>query len=122
MSTDAKIILATLVATGLIVTGAVLFLGKNEAAAPNTQDLGTASMSIDKTSENFGDMQADEEKTASFTITNTSNSTLRLWNIATSCDCTFASVVIGGVETGEFNMPMHMPKNLKNWIGEVPAG
>ncbi|MBI4066356.1 DUF1573 domain-containing protein, partial [Candidatus Gottesmanbacteria bacterium] len=66
-------------------------------------------------------MKSDEEKTATFTVTNTSNAVLRIWNVSTSCDCTFASVVINGQETGEFNMPMHMIGSLKNWIGEVPA-
>lgn len=121
MSTDTKLVLGVVVTTGAIITGSIFLMGRNEAATPKVENMGTASMSIDKTSADLGQMRADEEKTATFTITNTSDSTLRIWNVATSCDCTFASVVINGTETGEFNMPMHMAKNLKNWIGEVPS-
>lgn len=98
--------------------GAVVLLGNDKS--PKRETLGTANMTIDKKFEDFGNMKADEEKTATFTITNTSaSSVLRIWNVATSCDCTFASILINGTETGEFNMPMHTRGELKNWIGEI---
>lgn len=121
MKTDAKVIVGAIVASLVIVLGAVLFLGNDRS--PKREALGSASLTIDKKVEDFGSMKGDEERTATFTITNTSTSSvLRLWNVATSCDCTFASVVIAGKETGEFNMPMHMNATLKNWMGEVAAG
>lgn len=122
MKTDTKIILGALVASVAIITGAVVFLGKDNtlSASPKREQLGSAAMTIDKKLEDFGSMKSDEEKTATFTITNTSDSMLRVWNIATSCDCTFATVTVGSQTTGEFNMPMHMKSELKNWIGEVP--
>ncbi len=119
MKADAKIIIGAIVASIAIIVGAVFLLGNDKS--PKRETLGAASMTIDKTFEDFGDMKGDEERTATFTITNTSDTVLRIWNVATSCDCTFAMVVIGGKETGEFNMPMHMIASLKNWIGEVPA-
>lgn len=120
MKSDTKVIVGAIVASVAIIVGAVMLLGKN-TSGPKTENLGSATMTIDKTLEDFGTMKADEEKTATFTVTNTSDSILRIWNIATSCDCTFATVTIGGNKTGEFNMSMHMSSNLKNWIGEVPA-
>ena len=119
MKTDTKVIIGALGASLLIIIGAVFFMGN--VPSPKRENLGTASMTIDKTFEDFGSMKADEEKTAVFMITNTSDSILRLWGVSTSCNCTLASVVIGGTETGEFNMPAHMNATLKNWIGEVPA-
>lgn len=119
MKSDMKVILGAIVASVVIIAGAVVLLGKDNS--PKREALGTAAMTIDKTFEDFGDMKVDEEKTAVFIITNTSDAILRIWNVSTSCDCTFASVSIGGKETGEFNMPMHMNTSLKNWIGEVPA-
>src|SRR3989344_7979185 len=119
MKSDMKVILGAIVASVVIIVGAVFLLGKDNS--PKREQLGAASMTIDKTFEDFGDMKADEEKTAVFLITNTSDSILRLWGVSTSCDCTFASVVIGGVASGEFNMPAHMSSTLKNWIGEVQA-
>jgi len=120
MKTDTKVILGALVASLAIIIGAVFLFGNDKS--PKRESLGQASMTIDKTFEDFGSMKSDEERTATFTVSNTSNSSLRIWNVATSCDCTFASLVIDGVETGEFNMTMHTSGNLKNWIGEVAAG
>lgn len=123
MSTDTKIIVGAIAASVLIVAGAVFALGNPSTDGPKRESLGTASMTIDKTSEDFGSMDVSDEKTATFTITNTStDSILRIWAVATSCDCTFASVTIDGTKTGEFNMAMHMSGKLKNWIGEVAPG
>ena len=121
MKTDAKIILGAIVVSVMIIIGAAVVLGKDNS--PKRDQLGTASMTIDKKEENLGTMKVSDEKTATFTITNTStSSSLRIWGGSTSCDCTFANVIIDGNQTGEFNMPMHMNTTLKNWIGEVAAG
>jgi hypothetical protein len=119
MKSDTKILIGGIIATVAIIAGAVVFMGKD--TSPKREQLGTAALTIDKKEEDFGSMKATDEKTATFQITNTSNTTLRIWNIVTSCDCTFASVVIGRETTGEFNMVMHTPAYLKNWIGEIPA-
>ena len=119
MKSDTKIIIGAIAASIAIIVGAVFLLGKDNS--PKRDTLGAATMTIDKLFEDFGDMKPDEEKTATFTVTNTSDATLRIWNISTSCNCTFASITIGAVETGEFNMPAHMIARLKNWIGEIPA-
>ena len=120
MKTDTKIVLGAIVASVLIIGGATVVLGNDKS--PKRESLGTATMTIDKTSVDFGTMRADEERSATFTLTNTSDATLRIWNVATSCDCTFATVTIGEKSYGEFNMSMHMGKELQNWIGEVGAG
>ncbi len=116
MATDTKIILGAVGVSLALIFGAVIVLGKDNS--PKRETLGTANMTIDKKSEDFGSMKVSDERTANFTITNTSESILRLWNIKTSCDCTFASIVISGKETGEFSMHGGA---LKNWIGEIPA-
>lgn len=119
MNTDTKIIVGAIAASVLIIVGAVVVLGRD--TSPKREQLGSASMSIDKTLEDFGSMKVSDEKTARFTITNTSpDSTLRLWGVKTSCDCTFAKIAIDGKETGEFSM--HAGGPLKNWIGEVAPG
>jgi len=119
MKDNAKIIIGAVLVSALIIGASVFFLGKDNR--PKREQLGVAGMTIDKVFEDFGNMKNDEERTATFTITNTSDAVLRIWNVATSCNCTFASVVIGPQTTGEFNMPMHTIARLKNWIGEVPA-
>lgn len=121
MTSNLKVIVISLVfSLAIIVGGAALLSSQKQPPARENQS--TAAMTIDKTIADLGDMKTDEEKSASFTITNTSQSTLRIWNVATSCDCTFAKIKIGDTEAGEFNMPMHMNASLKNWLGEVPAG
>ncbi len=120
MKTDTKILLGAIGASVLILTTATMALGKDQS--PKREELGTAAMTIDKLSEDFGNMRVDEEKTATFTFTNTSTASLRIWNVNTSCNCTFATVTIGDKSYGEFNMSMHMGKDLRNWIGEIGAG
>lgn len=122
MKSDRGLIIGVIIGSIVLVGGAVLIFGKSTQAV-NRQNVGQASMTIDKTLEDFGDMKSDEERTATFTITNTSaSSVLRIWNVATSCDCTFATVAIGDQTKGEFNMSMHMSADLRNWMGEVPPG
>lgn len=120
MTADTKFILGAVIVSALIITGASVALSKDNA--PKREEQGTASMTIDKTSEDFGSMKVSDEKSAVFTITNTGSSPLRIWGVATSCNCTFATLTIRGTETEEFSMAPHMPARLKNWIGEVPAG
>ena len=119
MKSDAKIIIGAIIFSLVLIVGAVFVFSNDKS--PKRETLGTAAMSIDKKLEDFGSMKSTQERTATFTITNTSDSILRIWNIATSCDCTFANVVINGVVTGEFNMTMHTIGSLKNWVGEIPA-
>lgn len=120
MKTDTKIILAAISASLLLLVGAAVVLGKDNS--PKRETLGTASMSIDKKENDLGSMKVADEKTATFAITNTGNSPLRIWGISTSCNCTFANVTIDSKTTGDFNMPMHMNSTLKNWVGEVAPG
>lgn len=117
---NVKILLATLGLTLVIIVGALLLSGRNQPVNP--QSLGKATMTIDKLEVDLGQMKVDEEKSALFTINNSGNSSLYLYNVATSCDCTFATLTINNKETPEFNMSMHMPQSLQNWLGEVPSG
>lgn len=116
MTTDTKIILGAVGVSLVLIVGAVIILGKDNA--PKRETLGEASLSIDKKTEDLGTMKVSDEKKATFTITNTSGNILRIWNVLTSCSCTFASIIINGNETGEFSMHGGA---LKNWIGEIPG-
>lgn len=120
MNADTKFIIGALSVSALIIVGAAVTLSRD--SAPKRETLGTASMTIDKKEIPIGSMRVSEEKSAAFTITNTGTTTLRIWGVSTSCNCTFATVTIGGSETGEFNMPTHMGSAMKNWIGEVSPG
>jgi len=121
MSGENKLILAVVGATIAVVFGAVVYFG-NQKSAPKREELGIASMAVDRKSADLGKMKVSDEKSATFTISNTGNSMLRIWNINTSCDCTFATVAIGKIVSPEFNMAGMMSTEKTNWLGEVPAG
>lgn len=119
MNSDTKFIIGATIISILIIVGAAVTLSRDNS--PKRENLGVASMTLDKKEEDLGSMKVSEEKTATFTITNTSDTTLRIWGVSTSCNCTYATVTIGASEMGEFNMPTHMNSTLKNWVGEIPA-
>lgn len=122
MNTDTKIIIASVIGSIALIVGAIV-LFSNQKPAPKREDLGSGSMSIDKKNVDLGDMKVSDERRATFTITNTSaNSVLRIWKVATSCDCTAATVTIGDTTTPEFSMVGMMGPDRANWLGEVPAG
>lgn len=121
MNTDTKIIVGAIGVSAVIIVGAIA-LFSNQKPAPKREDQGTASMTIDKKSVDLGSMKVSDERRATFTITNTSNSILRIWKVVTSCDCTAATVRIGNTETPEFSMAGMMSSDRANWLGEVPAG
>lgn len=120
MNSSVKILLAVLGFTMLIVVAAVVLASNEKTIDAKAQ--GVASMTIDKLQQDLGSMKVSDEKSAIFTVTNTGKTPLRVWNVATSCDCTSATFTINGKETPEFNMPAHMGTTLRNWLGEVAAG
>ncbi len=121
MSGDTKIIVGAVGVSVAIIVGAVV-LFSNQKPAPKRENQGTASMTIDKNSEDFGSMKVSDERRATFTITNTGDSILRIWKVTTSCDCTAATIKIGTTETPEFSMAGMMGSDRTNWLGEVPVG
>ncbi len=118
MKTDTKIILAAVAASVFIIMGAAVVLGKD--TRPKREQLGTSAVNIATKSADLGTMKVSDERSADFTIANPSDSVLRIWNVTTSCNCTFATITIDGVDTGEFSM--HTGGALKNWIGEIAPG
>lgn len=118
MTTDTKIIIGAAIASVVIIIGAAIVLGKD--TTPKREQLGTAQVLVATRSADLGTMKVSDERSAEFTIANTSDSVLRVWNVTTSCNCTFATITINGTQTGEFSM--HAGGQLKNWIGEIPPG
>lgn len=121
MKTDTKIIIGVITGCVVLIAGAMVMFS-NQKPAPKREDQGTASMTIDKKQADLGNMKVSDEKKATFTISNTGNSILRIWKVTTSCSCTAATIKIGEEETPEFGMPGMMNADRANWLGEVPAG
>lgn len=69
------------------------------------------------TSFDLGKMKVSEDKSANFKIKNIGQKSLQLSNVSSSCNCTFAQVVINGKESDLFGM-----HNVSDFAGEVLPG
>jgi hypothetical protein len=65
----------------------------------------------------LGTMKVSEDRSANFKIKNIGQKPLQLSNISSSCNCTFAQVVIDGKESDLFGM-----HNVSDFAGEVLPG
>ncbi len=119
MSTSIKWVIGGILATVMIILGGVALTSTGPKPVVR-EEQGSAQLAMDKVTADLGDMKSDEEKSTQFVVSNTGDTTLRLWGFTTSCDCTFAKVKIGDKEAGEFNM--HEGSSMKNWMGEIPVG
>ncbi|MEK7673868.1 MAG: DUF1573 domain-containing protein [Patescibacteria group bacterium] len=119
MNQDTKIVATIFIL--IIVIGGVIFLSsKGQVKKPEQVVLNPeAKLEISKKVADLGNMKVSDEKSADFEIKNNGSSTLKIFNVFTSCDCTFARVLINGKESPEFNMAMHMPPDALRWAGEI---
>ncbi len=67
----------------------------------------------------LGNMRVSEERTAEFAIKNTGSQKLAIFNLETSCMCTFGQIVIGESKSPTFGMAGH--SNPK-WRGTLEPG
>lgn len=81
---------------------------------PTTPSGGPPSFSADHTFYNFGHVEQVTVEHA-FPIRNGGPGDLKVWGLQSSCDCTSAHIVIGGVEGPHFDM-----HNTPDWVGTVP--
>ena len=106
---DSKVLIGIVIATFLIIVGGVLLLGRNSSNTgepeANTEVLGIeatpALYDLGEVPINGGIV------TKEYLIKNTTDKTIRLKKIATSCMCTTASVDISGKTTKFFGMEGH---------------
>lgn len=115
---DKKIIIGFIVITFLILAGGVYVLSvttANPAAISSSQN---AKASVDQKSYDWGEIAySGPDATKTFTIKNTGTDTLKLTNIKTSCDCTYAQLTIDGKISPKFGM-----HSTSSWVGEVLPG
>ncbi|MBI5126972.1 DUF1573 domain-containing protein [Candidatus Roizmanbacteria bacterium] len=65
----------------------------------------------------LGKMKVSDEKSTEFTIKNSGQKPLQLSGISSSCNCTFAQVIIEGKESDLFGM-----HNVSEFAGEILPG
>lgn len=72
---------------------------------------------VKETFEDLGKMKVSDEKSADFIINNIGKKPLQLFDISSSCNCTFVQVIIGGKESELFGM-----HNTSEFAGEILPG
>lgn len=108
MGKDTKVLLGIILATLVILVGGIFLLGRGQEkvlgevsgleVTPSSYDLGEVPIN--------GGIVAKE-----YEAKNTTEKTIRLKKIATSCECTSAKVRVGEKETRFFGMEHAMDKN-----------
>lgn len=74
-------------------------------------------LAISATFSDLGKMKVKDEKTAEFSLENSGNKPLQLFQISSSCDCTFGVVEIDGKTSPEFGMHAR-----SSWVGTLDPG
>ncbi|MEK7112466.1 MAG: DUF1573 domain-containing protein [Patescibacteria group bacterium] len=105
---DTKILIGILIATFVVIVGGVFLVGRKgayEEQAPKTEVLG---IEANPSSYDLGNVPiAGGIITKEYTIKNTTDKSIKLKKIATSCMCTTASLELGGKSTKFFGMEGH---------------
>lgn len=101
----------------IIVIGFVAFSESKNQAKVTSYEVTAASRPkavVTTAFADFGKMKVADEKTAEFTIENTGDKPLQLFNVTSSCDCTFGSITINRQKSPEFSM-----HTKSNWTGTL---
>jgi len=118
---DSKILLGIIALTLVIIVGGAFLLvrGTQEPASVSSEVLG---IEATPPSYELGEVPINGGLVSKeYTVKNTSDKTIRLKKIATSCMCTTASFDIGGKTTKFFGMEGHGDANPPVNI-EIPSG
>lgn len=114
-----KVVYGIIIFSVLFVFGAYFLISKTTkppvaVISYKTTDQEKPKVEVKKTFSDLGTMKISEDKSAEFTIKNIGAKPLQLYGISSSCNCTFAQVIIDGQESELFGM--HAVSNL---AGEV---
>lgn len=100
-----------------------LFFGFNNfKSSGEPQNNSLAKIEVLEKIADLGTMKINEEKYYDFKIKNVGQDNLKIYQVGTSCNCTFAKIFINGQESPEFNMPMHNSISAMRWVGEILPG
>lgn len=113
-------IILGIIAITLIIFGGIIAVAVLSQEKPinqyNTNDLDRPKLLINQTKFDFGKMKLTDIKTQEVEIKNIGTKSLVLSNFKTSCDCTFAQVVINGQVSPRFSMG-----GSASWQGEIAS-
>lgn len=114
------IILGIIIVTVIVIGGIIAVAASSQpkqVSQYQTNDADRPKAEIGATSFNFGNMKLSDTKTQETTLKNTGTKPLILSDIVTSCDCTFAQVVVAGRESKRFSM-----QRDTTWQEQVQSG
>jgi len=120
---DAKVLIGIVIATFLIIVGGVFLLGRGSSGSGGSET-NVEVLGIEATPAfyDLGEVPINGGMvTKEYSIKNTTDKTIRLKKIATSCMCTTASLDLGGKSTKFFGMEGHGDANPPVNI-EIGAG
>lgn len=80
-------------------------------------DTSKPAVKVNRDTADLGRMKVSDEKKTDFVIENSGTRPLQLYQVRTSCDCTYGKFTIDGKESPEFTMHSKNP-----WVGELAPG
>ena len=122
MNTSKLLIIGLIIFSLVAIGGSYFFLINGQKpqvqiASYSLTDKERPKVEAKTTFSDLGKMKVSEDKSANFKIKNIGQKPLQLNNITSSCNCTFAQVVINGKESDLFGM-----HNISDFAGEVLPG
>ncbi len=102
---------------GLIIAGAIYFGYKSTMPLYSKDDSNRPVAEMTEKSFNFGKINVQEIKRHDFTIINSGKSDLTLGQVSTSCDCTYAYIIIDHKQSPKFTM-----HGMNSWQGTIKPG
>lgn len=115
-------IISGIILVTIIIFGGIIFAAIKSQGSPIAQykitDAERPKLEILETNFDFGPMGLAEIKMREIKMSNKGNKPLIITNLITSCDCTFAQLIVDGRESPRFSM-----RRDTKWRGEIaPAG
>lgn len=114
---DKKFVIGTIIVTVLILIGSV-WAAFNLGQSAEVEPAAGAQVVTSVTSHDWGDIDIQGGKVeATYPVTNEGDTTLKLYNVTTSCACTSAYL-----ELGDKSSPMFGMHSQSSYVMEVPPG
>lgn len=120
---NTKVIVGIIIATVVILVGAVLILGNSSTSSPKAalEKLPGAKVEVTEVNFDFKDIPySGGNVTHEFKIKNTGDKELKIANMATSCMCTEVYLKTESGESPRFGMQGHSPAS--DWTGVLAPG
>ena len=95
----------SIVAITLLFTGGVVWLAVSMSSVAEVQTSANAKAIVSSYMHDWGDIKMDEGKVrANFEVKNEGTEDLKLYNVASSCTCTMAKIIMGDITSPIFGM------------------